>query len=311
MLEQAQPEQPSGDSGSLPLEDRIGNALFGTPRPQPKPQQQEAQEETHETQEVEASAHETAEPVEETFEYETEGEKYVLPKKLEKSFMQERDYTQKSQALADQRRFVELKEQEFRVRELQQKFDHEIANEVRQIQMIDAVLEQQVDWKSMTTDDALRHKLELDNLEKQKSKLREAINNKYQTFRQQSESSRKELLVKAEEVVRKAIPSWSKELAKQVREHAATQGYTEAELGVVEDPRHAITLWKAMQFDQLQAKATPAVTQAKTVKTTSAKPMPQATKEYLNFRKAISKTAENSPERRKVVEGRIASIFSR
>jgi hypothetical protein len=47
------------------------------------------------------------------------------------------------------------------------------------------------------------------------------------------------------------------------------------------------------------------------VKTTSAKPMPQQTKEYLNYRKALAKTPEGSPERRKVVEGRIASIFTR
>ena len=66
-----------------------------------------------------------------------------------------------------------------------------------------------------------------------------------------------------------------------------------------------------MQWRKLQSKAKPTVEQAKTVKTTSAKPMPPATKDYLNYRKALSKAAPNSPERKKIVEGRIASIFSR
>jgi cell division septation protein DedD len=305
MLEQAQPD--SGESGSLPLEDRVSNALFGTPKP--KAPQQEP-EQTQEATEAEASA-EPTEPVEETFEYEAEGEKYVLPKKLEKSFMQERDYTQKSQALAEQRRLVEHSLQQSKIKELQGKFDNEIANEVRQIQLIDQVLDQQVDWRSMSTDDALRHKLELDNLEKQKAKLREGIQQKWGQFRQQTEQQRTELLEKAREVLKKRIPTWSDDVAKQIREHAKVEGYNDAELNTLEDPRHAITLWKAMQFDQLQAKATPAVTQAKTVKTTSAKPMPPATKDYLNYRKALGKTAENSPERRKVVEQRVASIFGK
>jgi hypothetical protein len=309
MLEQTSPEQPSGDSGSLPLEDRVSNALFGTPKPQAKAPQQEP-EQTQEAPEVEATQ-EASEPVEETFEYEAEGEKYILPKKLEKSFMQERDYTQKSQALADQRRLVEHREQQFRIRELQVKFDGEVANEVRQLQMIDQILDQPIDWRSMSTDEALRHKLELDGLEKQKAKLRETLQQKWGQFQQQTKQQRDELLNTARETLKKRIPNWSDDIAKQIREHARNEGYNEVELSSVEDPRQAITLWKAMQFDQLQAKATPAVTQARAVKTTSAKPMPPATKDYLNYRKALSKTAENSPERRKVVEGRVASIFSR
>jgi len=322
MLDQAPPEQPSGDSGSPSLESRIGNALFGTPKQQPKqaPQteQQQAEPEQPEAPEVEASAPESegeqveAAPEPETFEYEYDGEKFVLPKKLEKSLLQERDYTQKSQSLADQRRLVELKEQQFRTRELQQNFHNEIANEIKQLQMIDAVLEQPVNWQGMSTDEAFRYKIQLDDLRQQKDKLLQAVNTKHQTYQKQQAEHEQALQQKTLETLRSRIPNWSPEVAKEVTEYFRDRGLSESDFRLFNsNPVYVEAAWKAVQFDKLQAKAKPAVQQAKTVKTTSAKPMPPSVKEHLNFRKQLSKTPENSPERRKVVESRIASIFSR
>jgi hypothetical protein len=314
MSDQALPEQPSGDSGSLPLESRIANIFSPEPKaPQPREPQREAPRE-QEAPEVEASTdagEEVETPQEETFEFEVEGERYLLPKKLEKAVLQEKDYTQKAQTLADQRRNIELKEQQIRTRELQQQFDSSVANEVRQLQMIDEVLKQPIDWKSMSTDEAFRHKLELDNLEKQKNQLREQLSQKYNEFQQQTRKEQQELLNKSLEVVKKRIPAWDANVAKSIREHAINEGYSEVELAQLYEPRHAITLWKAMQFDQLQAKATPAVTQARAVKTTSANPMPQATKDLLNYRKAIAKTQKGSPAHQQLVRDRVAKLFSR
>src|SRR6185312_13074674 len=111
METQTQTEQAPAAS----VEDRIAN-IFGAepPKKQAVPQQAPVQEEPAQTEEPQAaseeqpSEEESAAPAEETFELEIDGEKFVLPKKLEKGFMQERDYTQKSQTLADQRRQIEL-----------------------------------------------------------------------------------------------------------------------------------------------------------------------------------------------------------
>jgi hypothetical protein len=311
-------EQPSGDSGAPSLDSRIDSALFGTPKP-PKPQQAPQQQEP----EIQAEAGDSESAIddnstaeqqtqEETFELELEGDKYVLPKKLEKAVLQERDYTQKSQSLADQRRLVELKEQQFQVRELHQKFNTDVANEVRQMQMIDAVLEQPVNWQGMSTDEAFRHKIQLDDLRQQRDKIAKAVQDKYQTWQTQQQTSQQELQRKTIEVLRSRIPTWSDAVANEVTTHFRERGLTDADFAAMnQNPVYIEAAWKAMQFDKLQAKATKTVADAKAVKTTSARPMPQQVKEHLAYRKALAKTPEGSPERRKVVESKVASIFSR
>lgn len=323
MLVQNQPEQPAQDSGAPSLHDRIESAFTGKPtrqRPQQEPpQQQEQQEVTQETEQEPVAEVEAEAPAEgdqgappEMFELEFDGEKFTLPKKLEKGFMQERDYTQKSQGLADQRRSIELKEQQFRTRELQDKFNTDVANDVRQMQMIDAVLEQPVNWNGMSTDDAFRHKIQLDDLSRQREKLAQSVQQRWQQFQQQQQAAQAELSRKTLEAVRSRIPNWNDAAAKEVTDHFRDRGLTDADFALFnQNPEFVQAAWEAMQYRKLQARAKPAVEQAKTVKATGAKPMPPATKDYLNYRKALSKTKEGSPERRKVVEGRIASIFSR
>ena len=318
-------EQPSGDSGAPSLDSRIDSIFSGKPQqPQKQSPQQPPQQLKQEPAETEAVGQELQtedesvaqelpqEQQEETFEFDLEGEKYVLPKKLEKAVLQERDYTQKSQSLADQRRLVEVKEQQFRLRELQTSFHTEVANEVKQMQMIDAVLEQPVNWQSMSTDEAFRHKIQLDDLKQQRDKIAQTLNQKWQTHQTQQQAKQQELQQKTLEVLRSRIPTWSDATAKEVTDHFRERGLSDADFALFNsNPVYIEAAWKAVQFDKLQAKATKTVADAKTVKTTSAKPMPQQTKEYLNYRKALSKTPEGSPERRKVVEGRIASIFTR
>jgi hypothetical protein len=226
--------------------------------------------------------------------------------------LQERDYTQKSQSLADQRRLVELKEQQFRTRELQQTFHTDVANEVQQMQMIDAVLKQPVNWQSMTTDEAFRHKIQLDELKQQRDQLSQAVNQKYQTWNTQQQTAQAELQRKTIEVLRSRIPTWSDAVANEVTAHFRERGLTDADFQAMnQNPVYIEAAYKAMQFDKLQAKATKTVEQAKTVKTTSARPMPTQVKEHLAYRKALAKAPEGSPERKRVVDAKVASIFSR
>lgn len=307
MLEQGSPEQPTADSGSLSLEQRIENKFGGGPQELPPDEPQEEVEATGEAPEQEA------EPTEETFELQDDdGAKYVLPKKLEKKFLQERDYTQKSQQLAEQRRAVEIQQQQFKQLELRQKFNENVAGEIKQLQMIDAVLEQPVNWQAMSTDEAFRHKIQLDDLRSQRDKLTQTVQAKYGEFQQQSQKQAQELQAKTLEALRQKVPNWDDKLAAQVTNHMREQGFTDADFESFNThPKYVLAAWKAMQYDQLQAKATATVQQAKTVKSTSSKPMPQQTKELLNYRKALSKAPQNSPERKRLLESRAASIFSR
>src|SRR5688572_29268490 len=108
----------------LSIEQRA-EAIFGgsgteaTPKPvQAKPQEtpespQDASPEAVEPSgETETTPEGNAPAVEETFEFDIEGEKYRLPKKLERSLMNQKDFTQKTQSLADQRRQVEFQQEQ-------------------------------------------------------------------------------------------------------------------------------------------------------------------------------------------------------
>lgn len=304
MSEQVAPEQPQGDSGSLSVEDRIGNIFGAAPQEQPEvPEQQQAEPEQ------EAAAEDQGQPPE-TFELEYDGEKFVLPKKLEKAVLQERDYTQKAQAIADQRRLVELKEQQFRARELHEKFNSEVANDVRQMQMIDAVLEQPVNWASMSTDEAFRHKIQLDDLAKQKEKLTQQVTQKWQQYQQAKQAADAELGRKTIETVRSRIPNWNDSLAKEVTDHFRDRGLSDADFALFnQNPEFVQAAWESMQYRKLQSKAKPAVEQAKAVKTTSSKPMPPQVKDKLNYRNAVAKAKPGSAEQQALVRDRIGKIF--
>jgi hypothetical protein len=297
----ASPEQPSQDSGQTSYADRVASIFGGPDEPE---QSQETDAATEEGQ-----PEQTAQP--ETFELEVEGNKYVLPKPLEKAVMQEKDYTQKSQKLADRERQYELQEQQIRLAGLQQQFERSIAPELQQLGMLQQAISQPRDWNSMDTDTMLRTRAQIDGWKQQMDTLTQGLQNKQQQWTQQQQQEMQTLLAKSADAVSKRIPGWNADLQKAVREHALSEGYTAQELSSVVDPRHAVTLWKAMQFDQLQAKAKASPAPAKNVKTSPANPMSSEVKDRLNFRKAIAKAKPGTPERRHLIESRAARIFGR
>jgi hypothetical protein len=306
---------PIVEQGQAPsIESRIENALFGQPtKVKPKAPEAEvsAEPEAPEIEETEQPEGEEAPAVEEIFEFEQDGVKYALPKALEKAVLQERDYTQKTQTLAEQRKQFELLHEQARIANFRQEFESEVATELQQLQAYDAVLKQPIDWSQMTTDEAFRKKLQLDQWKDEREAIAKTLHGKHQQYEKKTQDALKELKTKALDTISKRIPNWNEAEAKALREHALSDGYTAAELDSILDPRHTLTLWKAKQFDQLRAKASKTVTDVKTVKTTPSNPMTPQTKNYLNYRKTLQKTAPNSPQRRRAVEERIADKFSR
>ena len=317
-------EQPAGNAGAdstVSIESRAAAALFGDPTPKqaPAPQQRQQQapepeaeapadEEVEATQE--AAGEETAPQTPETFEFDMDGEKFVLPKKLEKAFMQEREYTQSKQNLALREKQIEHIQQQARIANFRAEFEKEAAPEFEQLKAYDAVLAQKVDWSQMTSD----QKLERMALESQWTKEREAIarsiQQKHQQWAQKTDAALKDLASKSEEIVRQRVPNWNADTWKAITDHAKKDGYSEVELNSIHDPRHKLTLWKAQQFDALKAKATKTVVDAKTVKTSPANPMPQAVKDKLAFHKALSK-ATDPMQRKHLVEAQVGKLFAK
>jgi hypothetical protein len=311
------------EQGPAPsIEDRAAAAFTHFMGFEEKPQKQAPQPEPEQSTEAPEAAPEgesgdttqEAPTAEEFFEFEMEGQKYQLPKSLEKAVMQERDYTQKSQKIAEQRKTWETLNEQARIANMRVEFEKEVAQEYQQLQAFDAVLNQQsqIDWGSMSTDEIVKRKIQLDTWKEQRDAIRQGLERKYQEWTGKRDEAIKSLRQKAAETAATRIPGWNEATQKAVREHALTEGYTEAELEQAGlDPRHWVTLWKAREFDQLKAKATKTVSEVRSVKTTPSNPMPQHVKEKLAFNKQVQKTAPNSSERNKLVEQRAASLFSR
>ena len=312
-------EQPQGDS-TASIEDRVGAALFGSPVKQPKappapqipdaPEPEEAEAPSPEEPEQEAAS-DNAPQAPETFEFEMDGEKFVLPKKLEKSLMHERDYTQKTQELSLQRKQAEYVQEQARIANFRVDFEREVATELQKLQAYDSVLSQPLNLEGMSEGDATKTFLQRAQWKEEREALAKTIREKHQQWAHKTDQALRELASKADETVKQRVPNWNADTWKAVAEHAKNEGYSDIELNSINDPRHKLTLWKAQQFDALKAKASKSVVEAKSMKTTPTNPMPQHVKEQLNFRKQLAKTAPNSPERKQTVEDRAASLFSK
>lgn len=299
-------EQPAADSVT---EDRIASIFGGGDSEPSEPTETAEAASAPEGNEPEAA------PAEETFELEIDGERYTLPKKLEKGFLQERDYTQKAQTLAEQRRAVELAQRNAHLEQLRSQFTTETHAEQQQLQALEWAIAQPVDWGSMTTEDAFRRKIQIDAWKDQKAQIEKALDGKRQEWESKQQESFSKLVKESLDVVAKRIPGWGPEVAKKVTEHALSEGFTETELRKANtDPRLAVTLWKAQQYDQLKSSAKPTPITTKGVKTTPTNPMPPKVREDLNFRKAATKAQTDtkfakSGEFRQALESRIASKF--
>ena len=309
-------QAPQGNSPAPSIEDRISNILSPPrqeqqqrPPEQPAPQQ-EAPEQSDETVPEEASA--AAEPTEADWEeVEIEGDKYKLPPKLRDGFLRQQDYTKKTQEVAEQKRLYDTSLQNARMWQVEQQFSQSVAPDMQAIAQLDSVLQQydSLDWRSMSTDDIVRTRMDMDRVKEQHAKAKEAIESKREQFRHHVNAAQQEMVKKGHETLTKLIPGWNETLAKDVLKYAIDDGYTKAEVDSILDPRNVKTLWKAMQYDKLQQNAKAKVQEVKSVKTTPTQPMDKGTKDYLTYRKQLQKAPQGSQERKALLENRVASLF--
>lgn len=307
-MEQQTPEQPAPQDS---VEDRIGAILDPSSSDQSNAAPETASDDA--PADTDAAPADEAAPVEETFEVEIEGTKYVLPKKLEKGFMQERDYTQKSQQLADQKRLAETQLAQAKMWAAEREFTQSISQEQATLTQIEGVLKQYdaLNWREMSTDDIVRTKLEMDRLEKQRQSVEQAINGKRDEFVKAQQQTHQQIIAQGQEYLTKKIPGWNAEIAKSVAAFAVERGIPQVEVAQITNPVHVEILYDAMKYRELQGKAKPAAVQAKQIKTTPSNPMSQQTKEMLNYRKTIQKFKPGSPERQKAAQDRVAAIFGK
>lgn len=279
------------------------------PSPEPSDQAPEPDAATSEPEPTDGEPEPTA-PLLEEVDY--EGETYQVPPKLKEAIIRQSDYTKKTQEVADQRRTMEVLQQESQIARLAEQFTKDTAPEHQQLQALEWALQQPVDWNTMSTDDALRTKIRLDGWREQKDALEKSIGTKRHDWERKQDEAYRKTVNDSLGVISKKIPGWSPALAKEVTEHALQEGYTDHELRRANtDPRLAVTLWKAQQYDKAKQAAKPAVAQAKAAKVSASNPMPANVKSQLNFRKTIARTDGKPQERKAAVEARVHEIFGK
>ena len=212
-------------------------------------------------------------------EVEIEGKSYRVPKELKDMVLMHKDYTQKTQAVADQRRAVEEQAQalETRQRLMSQTFDKAV-----EFKAVKDKLSQyeQIDWQSLTDQDPVQAQ-KLFFTYQQLQRDAQAKYNDYQKAHTDSEQltqqQRQQQLAKAEQDLKVRLPDFGPQLAEKIVKNAKdSYGFTAQELEGLTDARHVEVLHDAMKWRALQAekpKAMKAVADApKAIKPQAAQP---------------------------------------
>ena len=242
-----------------------------------------------------------------------EGTKLSIPKGLKDAFMKNEDYTRKTQELAAQRSTLDQVRAIAETSKIEGAFAASVAPEQNQMAVIDAYLAQasKVNWSEMTTDQMLRHKVEIDNIKEQRQALAQSVGEKRAKFQDEVKAKIAELRTKSRELASKSIEGFSEQTEKDMRIFASSQGLAEPEIdSVFLDPRSYQIIWKAMQFDKVKAGTGKAVeTVGKVLRPGAAdNKMPKDVAAKLNFNKAM-KSAQTSGQKAQVIEQRLAGIF--
>lgn len=242
------------------------------------------------------------------------GETFQIPGKLKDAFMKNQDYTQKTQALSVERQSVDHLKSLTQQAQVDRVFFDSVSTEQQEISVIDAYLQQvqKLDWSQMNTDQMMRQKMEVDSIKERRAEIQRAVGDKRAKFDTEVKAKIAELRKNSRDLAAKSITGFSEDTEKGLRAYAASEGLTEGEIdSVLMDPRSFKVMWKAMQFEKVQAntgRSQQAV--ARTLKPgASHERMPANTASKLNFAKAMGQ-AKTSGEKASVIEQRLTGIFS-
>mgnify|MGYP001160581738 FL=1 len=230
---------------------------------QPAPQESE----TAPADELESSqVDEVSETESETVDvddYEYEGEKYQVPKKLserikalESGNLRQEDYTQKTQSVAEEKRALEAVRQEFAAR---QQFQQEHLEKIADIRAIDRQLEQysKLDWAAITDADpvqAMKLDRQMRDLQQQRIQQVQSIEQAQakQTFETQQATARR--LQEAHAELSREIKGFgTPEVMKALKDTGLALGFKHEELTNVNDPRAVRMLHEAYLYRKLVA----------------------------------------------------------
>jgi hypothetical protein len=193
-----------------------------------------------------------------------EGKKFRAPKGIKEAILRQADYTQKTQALSQQRR------------DFEQSRDATLANDKAfndakvRLGVIDHNLEayKNVDWDTLQAQDpnaAAQHWRNFTLLKDQRADAERGVSQAKQRIDSDSQTSRSKRVVEVQAQLPKMIPGFNAEVDKQLITYGTANGWSGKDVveATLHNPAAAVMLWKAMQYDKGQSKAATAAAAAK------------------------------------------------
>jgi hypothetical protein len=275
-----QPAQGADSDGPMDaLLDRVTGSETEESQQDAQEQGGEQAEQQQDTETPEGQQGEQTETAPALEEVEWEGEKFQLPPKLKSALMRQQDYTQKTQAVAERERMVALHQQR---QQIEGQFQQSVQSEIQTLTELETAIKQynNVDWQALDTDSLVKTRHALDMLKERRDQVKGQLETKRGEFNTQLQENVQQSLRQANEYLTKSIPKWGPETQKEIMSYGLNEGYSDVELGSIRDPRIIKSLWKAHQWDKLQAGKTIAAKRASGVppvlKPGAAKPAPSA-----------------------------------
>lgn len=212
---------------------------------------------------------------------EIEGKSYKVPKELKDMVLMHKDYTQKTQAVAEQRRVVEERAQALEQRERLLGDSFEKAVEFREVQNKIAQFEA-LDWNALVDADPVQAQ-KLTIAYQQLQREAQAKYSELQQAQAQAQhltaQQRQQMLAEAEQDLRARLPDFGPQVAEQIAKTALEYGIKPEELDNLTDARHVHILHDAMKWRALQAQKPTAMqrvaTAAPAIKPQAAQPKRQ------------------------------------
>lgn len=185
----------------------------------------------------------------------------VTVHELKRGFLREKDYTQKTQALAEQRRQIDASGQQL-AEAMRVEREKYVAGLGELQQMFQQLNPQEPDWQMLYNTDPARYAAEREAWrsyqEMQQGIAQQRAHAERQAQTEQAENLKRYLTTEREKLIA-AFPEWSKpEVAslenQKLRAFGTSQGFTDDELNSIVDHRAVIVLDKARKYDELMAK---------------------------------------------------------
>ena len=233
---------------------------------QPPEVPEEPPEEPEEAPEEEP---EEAEPEEE--EALVAADKYILPlgeggenieveaDEVKNLILRQKDYTQKTQSLAETRKQLDAERNS--IRAIQQ-IGSELQQEYEALRKTEELEVDQEYWDRLKTDNPMQYMIEKQDLQErnlERGKSQAKLNSLHQQMQNQQQLEFNQRLAEEQLKLAEAIPEWqdqqrAQEERTQLRAYGLSMGFSEKELSEVYDSRAVRVLRSAMKWEDLQSK---------------------------------------------------------